>query len=85
MIENEPLDLVGDILEPVDDLLEMDVDFAADDEGPSGCCRGRLVERLEAGIVDLVGMPSSSTRRAVSSRMRPELSPIERSSGIASA
>ena len=33
VVDHETLDLVRDILEPVDDLLQMAVDFAADDEG----------------------------------------------------
>jgi hypothetical protein len=58
VIDDDAVDLVGDILEGIDDPLEMLVDLAADGElhGAGRIASEALKSSLEAGSVDLVGM-----------------------------
>lgn len=56
MVDHETLNLVGDVFEAVDDLFEVAVDFAADDEVHRIGLAVRLEQRLDAGIMDIVGI-----------------------------
>src|SRR6478672_6453661 len=56
MLDQHAADLVGDVLEAVDDLFQVVVDLGADDIGHRVGPGGPAVERLDARVVEGVGL-----------------------------
>ena len=64
VVDHDALDLVGDVLEPVEHPFDMAVDLAADEEVHRLLGAMRLEQRLEAGVVEPVGAGPRDGRSA---------------------